>query len=98
DQQATGGPTSLEVTSKGRANPQLSSADSGLSTPKDSISNTTGKGASDIPKRLRNSSTLPLISSALKIYKRRSIWRLIHAGSGCGGLCVGNLSFKKLDD
>nr|GFA12377.1 hypothetical protein [Tanacetum cinerariifolium] len=44
DQQATGGPTSLGVTSKERANPQLSSVDFtaetnlGLSAPNDSIS------------------------------------------------------------
>ncbi|GJW10239.1 hypothetical protein Tco_1576066 [Tanacetum coccineum] len=47
DHQATSGPTSLGVTSEGGANPQLSSAkskvgaDSGLSAPKDSISQTT---------------------------------------------------------
>nr|GEZ36002.1 hypothetical protein [Tanacetum cinerariifolium]GEZ50779.1 hypothetical protein [Tanacetum cinerariifolium] len=47
DQQATSGPTSLGFTSKGGANPQLSSAkskaraDSGVSAPKDSISQTT---------------------------------------------------------
>ncbi|GKE24425.1 hypothetical protein Tco_1435937, partial [Tanacetum coccineum] len=48
DQQATGCPTSLGVTSEEGANPQLNStkskvgADSGLSTPKDSISQTIG--------------------------------------------------------
>ncbi|GKC30251.1 hypothetical protein Tco_1037545 [Tanacetum coccineum] len=43
DQQATGGPTSLGFTSKGGANPQLSSvgADSGIFALKDSISQTT---------------------------------------------------------
>nr|GEU99873.1 hypothetical protein [Tanacetum cinerariifolium] len=49
DQQATSGPTSLGVTSEGGANPQLSSAkskagaDSGISTPKDLISQTIEK-------------------------------------------------------
>nr|GEX41894.1 hypothetical protein [Tanacetum cinerariifolium] len=60
DQQAISGPTSLEVTSEG-ANPQLNSehdvlakfiarADSGLSTPKDSISQTIGNN--DRPNKL----------------------------------------------
>ncbi|GKC02415.1 hypothetical protein Tco_0994025 [Tanacetum coccineum] len=53
DQQATGGLTSLGVTSEGRAKPQLNStkfkarADSGLSAPKDSISQTIGRCADD---------------------------------------------------
>ncbi|GKF16638.1 hypothetical protein Tco_0061556, partial [Tanacetum coccineum] len=56
DQQATGGPTSLEVTSKGRANPQLSSEktkstseelETVLTQP------TTRKGASNIGKKIK---------------------------------------------
>ncbi|GKB35073.1 hypothetical protein Tco_0880015 [Tanacetum coccineum] len=36
---------------------------------------TTGKGASDIEKRLRKNSTLLVISTALRIHKRRSSWK-----------------------
>nr|GFC63891.1 hypothetical protein [Tanacetum cinerariifolium] len=87
DQQATGGPTSLEVTSNDEGpnklllnhifagtNPHIlveKTKSEGEELATVLTQPTTGKRANNIAKRLRKSLTPPLISPAMKIYLRR---------------------------